>query len=191
MLSSIHPFGERARQQRYTLTVVAYVLGTVAGGLVLGGALAIVAIPIPSTPMTSMLALAILLGCAVWDLMGRRVPSLERQVDETWLSRYRGWIYGAGYGFQLGIGFATFVKSALTYGFALAAVLSGSPSVALSSGLLFGLTRGLSILSTSKISSPTELRSFFDALTRSSTVVKRVGALAVITGAALGLVVLA
>jgi hypothetical protein len=171
--------------------VVAYVLGTVAGGLVLGGALAIVAIPIPSTPMTSMLALAILLGCAVWDLMGRRVPSLERQVDETWLSRYRGWIYGAGYGFQLGIGFATFVKSALTYGFALAAVLSGSPSVALSSGLLFGLTRGLSILSTSKISSPTELRSFFDALTRSSTVVKRVGALAVITGAALGLVVLA
>jgi hypothetical protein len=35
------------------------------------------------------------------------------------------------------------------------------------------------------------LRSFFDALTRSSTVVKRVGALAVITGAALGLVVLA
>ena len=191
MLSSIHPFGERARQQNYSLTVMAYMLGTVAGGLVLGGALAIIAIPIPSTPITSMLALFVLLGYAIWDLTGRRVPSLERQVDETWLSRYRGWVYGVGYGFQLGIGFATFVKSALTYGFALAAVLSGSPSVALGSGLLFGLTRGLSILSTSKISSPTELRSFFDALTRSSTVVKRAGALAVITGAALGLVVLA
>ena len=191
MLSSIHPFGERARQQRYTLTVAAYVLGTVAGGLVLGGALAIVAIPIPSTPISSMLAVVVLLGYAIWDLTGRRVPSLERQVDETWLSRYRGWVYGVGYGFQLGIGFATFVKSALTYGFALAAVLSGSPSVALGSGFLFGLTRGLSILSTSKISSPTELRSFFDALTRSSTVVKRAGALAVITVAALGLMVLA
>ena len=191
MLSSIHPFGERARQQNYTLTVIAYMLGTTAGGLALGGVLGIAAMPIPSTAITSTLALAVLVGSAIWDLSSRRVPSLERQVDETWLSRYRGWVYGVGYGFQLGIGFATFVKSALTYGFALAAVLSGSPRVAIWAGFVFGVTRGVSILSTSKISSPADLRAFFDALTRSSPLVKRIGALAVLSAATLGLMVLA
>lgn len=189
MLSSIHPFGERARQQRYGLTVVAYMLGTFAGGLVLGGGLAIVAIPVPSTILTTTMALAALLVSAVWDLAGRKVPSLERQVDETWLSRYRGWVYGVGYGFQLGVGFATFVKSALTYGFAIAAVFSGSPTAALLVGAVFGLARGVSILSTARISSPTDLRSFFDTLTRSSQVVARAGAFSVLALAGLSLAV--
>lgn len=189
MLSSIHPFGERARQQRYGLTVVAYMLGTLAGGLVLGGGLAIVAIPVPSTILTTTMALAALLVSAVWDLAGRKVPSLERQVDETWLSRYRGWVYGVGYGFQLGVGFATFVKSALTYGFAIAAVFSGSPTAALLVGAVFGLARGVSILSTARISSPTDLRSFFDTLTRSSQVVARAGAFSVLALAGLSLAV--
>lgn len=191
MLSSIHPFGERARQQNYTLTVLAYIVGTIAGGLVLGGALALSAIPVPSTAVTSGAALFVLVICAIWDLTGSRVPSLERQVDETWLSRYRGWVYGVGYGFQLGVGFVTFVKSALTYGFAIAAVLSGSPALAMATGAIFGLTRGLSILATARVASPAELRSFFDKLTRSGLAVRRIGALTVFMVAMLGLVITA
>lgn len=191
MLSSIHPFGERARQQNYTLTVVAYIVGTIAGGLVLGGALALSAIPVPSTAVTSGAALFVLVICAIWDLTGSRVPSLERQVDETWLSRYRGWVYGVGYGFQLGVGFVTFVKSALTYGFAIAAVLSGSPALAMATGAIFGLTRGLSILATARVASPAELRSFFDKLTRSGLAARRIGAFTVFMVAMLGLVITA
>jgi len=191
MLSSIHPFGERARSQNYALTVVAYIVGAVAGGLALGGALAIVAVPIRATAATAGLALVVLVLSAVWDLTGSRVPSLERQVNEDWLSRYRGWVYGIGYGFQLGVGFITFVKSALTYGFALAAVIAGSPTVALAAGLTFGLTRGLSILTTARIDSPADLRSFFDRLSRSSRAVARVGALSVFVVSALALVITA
>ena len=39
MLSSINPLGERGRNSRYALTVVAYVIASVAGGLVTGSGL--------------------------------------------------------------------------------------------------------------------------------------------------------
>lgn len=191
MLSSIHPFGERARKQRYGATVAAYIVGALFGGLVLGAGLALLAIPIPSTTFTSVLALAVLIVCAVWDLRGSKVPSLERQVDEDWLSRYRGWVYGVGYGFQLGVGFVTFVKSALVYGFAVAAILAGSPLAAVLAGSLFGLTRGLSILSTLRVESPTDLRAFFDRLTSSAATVRHLGAATVVGVCLIGLVVLA
>jgi hypothetical protein len=35
---------------------------------------------------------------------GSGCPSWQRQVDERWLTTYRGWVYGAGFGFQLGAG---------------------------------------------------------------------------------------
>ena len=43
------------------------------------------------------------------DLSNRTVPGPRRQVDERWLDRYRGWVYGVGYGSQLGLGIVTVV----------------------------------------------------------------------------------
>ena len=43
MLSSIHPFGERSRNNRFWLTASSHVLGSTIGGLVLGAAVGVLA----------------------------------------------------------------------------------------------------------------------------------------------------
>ena len=78
------------------------------------------------------LAVIVCLSAALLDASGRRLPGVRRQVDDDWLRRYRGWVYGAGFGFQLGIGVVTIVTTAAVYAtFALAAltgaVATGSP----------------------------------------------------------------
>ena len=57
---------------------------------------------------------------------GRRLPGPRRQVDERWLHRYRGWVYGAGFGVQLGLGVATVVTTSAVYVMLAAAVLTGT-----------------------------------------------------------------
>ena len=57
---------------------------------------------------------------------GAHLPTNHRQVNERWLDDYRGWVYGIGYGFQLGMGVVTIVTSATTYLAFLAAFLSHS-----------------------------------------------------------------
>lgn len=53
-------------------------------------------------------ALAGLAGLALdLGLGALRLPGPARQVDEDWLARYRGWVYGAGFGTQLGLGVVT------------------------------------------------------------------------------------
>jgi hypothetical protein len=48
------------------------------------------------------------------DLSPRPVPGPRRQVDDRWRDQYRGWVYGLGYGVQLGVGVTTIVSSAAT-----------------------------------------------------------------------------
>ena len=57
-----------------------------------------------------------------------RVPGPRRQVNERWLDEYRGWVYGLGFGAQLGLGVTTIVTSAATYVALFAALLSGTPA---------------------------------------------------------------
>lgn len=187
MLSSIHPFGERARRQRYGSTAVAFVFGASIGGLVLGTGLATIALVVRTFGSLPYLAMATLLTAAVWELIHLPVPSLERQVDENWLTRYRGWVYGLGFGVQLGVGFATYVKSSLTYGFAIAAVSFASPSVAFLAGSLFGLVRGLSVLLTRRVHSPQQLRDMFSRIGRSQNSIRVGGAVGVAAIALVGL----
>ena len=57
-----------------------------------------------------------ILGLAIDARMfGSRVPGPRRQVDENWLATYRGWVYGAGFGAQLGVAFATIVTASATW----------------------------------------------------------------------------
>lgn len=186
MLSSIHPFGERARGQRYAVTTAWFALGATVGGLLLGTVMAALAAGVAAVGVGGLIpALVVIIASAVWDLSRRPVPSYARQVDENWLPRYRGWVYGMGFGVQLGVGFSTYVKTALTYGFVLAAILLGSPIVAVWSGLVFGAARGLSVMTTSRVQSPHELREFFARLIASQKMVRTTGALTVIVIAGL------
>ena len=149
MLTSISPLGERARASRWWLTTTAYVVSSLVGGLALGLVAALLGglVPAPrrSSPATYLLGAGALVVGLVLDLgvAGRHLPTWRRQVDRTWLDRYRGWVVGVGFGAQLGFGVVTIVTSATTYAVALLCLLSGSPAVGLVVGGTFGLVRAL------------------------------------------------
>src|SRR5947207_427653 len=114
MLGSINPLGERGRHSRWAVTVVAFVVGSVAAGmfagLLLGAVGSFTVARLSATVPTVALAAIVAVGVA-WE--GRanhhRLPGPRRQVNEDWLVRYRGWVYGLAFGFQLGLGVATIV----------------------------------------------------------------------------------
>ena len=148
MLSSISPLGERARNSRWWLTTTAYLLGSLGGGLTLGALASLAGSALPFPVRTSRWALAVvavllLVGLA-FELRGpRSLPSWRRQVDEQWLTRYRGWVYGLGFGAQLGFGLVTIITSATTYAVALLALLAGHRGAGLAIGGTFGVVRAL------------------------------------------------
>ncbi len=163
MLSSITPLGERGRQNRWVLTATAYVVGSTLGGaaagLALGAVGALVVDPVPGPVRLGTLALAGGLGVAADLGVARlRVPTIRRQVDEGWIGRYRGWVYGVGYGAQLGVGVVTIVTSAATWVALAAALLTGTWWGGLAVGAAFGLTRSLPLLLAASASHPAALR---------------------------------
>lgn len=149
MLASIHPLGERARGQRYSVTVAAYALGSVVGATALGtalGALGQVVLGNGSGAARLMIGALAAVTAAVLDGSRRPIPSWHRQVNEDWLARYRGWVYGFGFGAQLGLGVITIVTTASVYLMWIAAALAGSPLVGALIGAAFGLARAAPIL---------------------------------------------
>jgi hypothetical protein len=161
MLTSISPLGERARGNRYWRTATAYVAGSLAGGTAIGAALGALGAPVVDAVDDAVpyvvLAIAAIVG-VVLDRAGR-LPTWRRQVDERWLSTYRGWVYGLGFGVQLGLGVATIVTASTTYVALLAAFLTGSTSTGAVVGATFGLVRALPLLATSRVRSPEDLAS--------------------------------
>jgi len=160
MLGSITPLGQRSRNARWTPTIILYVAASVAGGLALGGALgilgAVTAPPAPTRPW--LLAGAVATG-ALWDLApwGIGLPTVRRQVNEAWLRRYRPWVSGVAFGFQLGTGVSTVVVASAVYAAFAAAFLTASPSAGALIGAAFGAVRGAAILPAAAIRRPEHL----------------------------------
>lgn len=162
MLGSITPLGERGRQARWAVTVGAYILGSAAAGAALGALAGLLGDAVLGNagtgPRLAVLAAAALLG-ALLD-SGRtplRLPTVLRQVDDAWMQTYRGWVYGLGFGLQLGLGVVTIVTSATVYLTFLAAFLTGSPAGGALVGLAFGALRALPILTVRGVRTPREL----------------------------------
>lgn len=151
MLSTITPVTEASRQRRYPFTVAWFLLGALAGGATLGllaATLAVGAAALDLTATTALGALAALaLIAAAFDArsFGLDLPGHGRQVNESWLTRYRSWVYGLGFGWQIGAGLATYIVTAAVYLTVVAAALTGSPAVAFGICLAFGTVRGLAI----------------------------------------------
>ena len=165
MLASIHPLGERSRNNRWLLTVTAYVIGSVAAGTLLGAVLGLVGAVAGVDTWGPGLAPAVAVGvlatlALVADASRGRValPGVRRQVNEDWLRRYRGWVYGVGFGFQLGLGLATIVTTASVYLVFVFAFLSGSLGAGALIGGVFGLARGLLLFGMASVHGPNELR---------------------------------
>ena len=169
MLASITPLGERGRHSHYAVTVIAFSLAGVLAGAALGAALgALGGVVLGGTgpgPRLTALAIALVVALVV-DLGPGAVPGPRRQVNERWLDAYRGWVYGTGFGGQLGIGVTTVVSSAATYAALLAALLCGSTA----SGALvlgsYGAIRGLTPLLAVRVRTPEQLLALHGRFTR-------------------------
>jgi hypothetical protein len=180
MVSAINPFSERARGNRYWVTTLWFITGSILGGAALGsgaGLLTWVLRPLAEHPAVtlSMATSACLIAVAAdLEVSGFHLPLHPRQLNEVWLARYRRWIYGAGFGVQVGTGFATYIMTAATYLMVVLAALGGSPLAALGVGLLFGLVRGLAVLWSSRARTPTTLRLLHRGLSRAEPWSRRV-----------------
>ena len=163
MLASINPLGERARNRRWGRTVAAYLVGSVLGGALLGAVLGMLGDLVGAGTGLTSTAVTVVAVCAVGVVLdlgwgGLRVPTVHRQVDKDWLDRYRGWVYGVSFGFQLGLGVVTVVNTAAIYVTFVLALVSGSALLGAGIGTAFGLVRGLVILSVRDVSGPEDLR---------------------------------
>jgi hypothetical protein len=151
MLSTITPMAEAGRGHRFRSTSVWFVIGSVAGGLTLGGLMAAIALAVAALEATTTTALWIVaaasLIAAVSDgrISGFHLPGHDRQVNERWLDQYRSWVYGGGFGWQIGVGLATYIMTAGVYLLILMGGLTASPWIAIALGGLFGLVRGLAV----------------------------------------------
>jgi MFS family permease len=192
MLASISPVGEAARGQRWSVTATAYLVASAVGGATTGalaGALGWALFALAGRPPTAVLvaALAVLAAAAVLTDRGvlpLRLPSWHRQVDETWLTRYRGWVYGAGFGFQLGAGVFTRIPSAAFHLVVLAAAATGSVTTGALVGLTFGTVRALPLLLAGRHRDPAQLNAFHRRMDAAAPVADRVTSAVVAVAAA-------
>lgn len=206
MLASISPLGERTRHSRWVVTVLAYLVGSVLGGAAIGTVSAALGSAIPiswrASPAGAIVLALLLMAGLLLDrrFRGLPLPMWHRQVDEEWLSRYRGWVYGLGFGAQLGFGVVTIVSSSTVYAVALLCVSSGSWPVGLSLGMTFGVVRAAPVIAMVRVTDRRGLHRVFHRLERwgpgadraaqvslASAAVLLVGAAAVVTGSGGGI----
>lgn len=195
MLASITPLGERARGNRWTITVALFIAASVAGGAALGSALGLLgSVTLAHVAVgwrLGLLGAALALG-ALWELGRATVPGPRRQVNERWLDDYRRWIYAAGFGAQLGIGVVTIVVTSAVYGVWAAALVSAHPAAGAAIGAAAGAMRGATLLASARTTSPQRLVGLHDRLRSLYRPVRRVtltAQLALVAVAALVLVV--
>jgi len=179
MLGSITWLGESGRNARWWVTVSWFGAGAVAAGALVGWLMGWLGTALTGAVGSRQAALALALlaaaGLAVdLRLGGLRLPTVRRQVDDRWLARYRGWVYGVGFGFQLGLGVVTVVTTSAVYVAFAAAALSGSPAAGALIGAAFGAVRWLSVLPGGRVRAPADLVRMDGRLRRWEPVGRRV-----------------
>ena len=139
--------------------------------------------------LVAVVVLAVVTIAAERGWLGMQLPLHPRQVDESWTTRYRRFLYAGGYGVQIGAGFATYIMTTAVYLTAALAVLTADPVAAFAVGVIFGAIRGLAIVIGAAGTRPERLRSIhrtLDGLAPAS-VVAAVGVQIVAAVAAAGL----
>jgi hypothetical protein len=177
MLGSITSLGERSRGRRWVVTYAWFVAGSLAGGLALAAALMALREAGRVLPDAAALAIGFAGAGALLAVagLGRTPPSLDRQVDHRWLDRYRGWVIGAGFGFQLGAGVFTKISSFALYLLAVCALLGVSRESLLVAALGYAAVRAASAAPGGWIASPRDLQRVLERFGHSESLVERLG----------------
>jgi len=163
MLTSITPLGERGRGFRWGVTLSFMLLGSTLGGAAVGlllGLLGDATIGGAGAEWRLYLLAAVLAAAFAIEagVAGLSVPTIRRQVDERWLNAYRGWVYGFGFGAQLGAGVVTIVSTASVYVTFVACWLAGGALPALAIGAVFGATRAATLFGARSVRDPSALQ---------------------------------
>lgn len=166
MLSSIHPLGERARSNRWWLTVGAFTVAAASAGALLGTGSTWLGSLVGGGVESPVAVAAVLVVAAVADLARVPVPWLHRQVNERWIGAYRGWVYGAAFGAQLGIGFSTYVVTWAVPALVVMLAMVADPGPGLMAGIVFGLGRSIPLLAAGWIDRPSRLGRFHQGMAR-------------------------
>lgn len=148
MLASLTPYAEAARGSRWAVTAAAFSLGAVLAGAGTGAGWGLIGGLLPPGQWRLVAAGVVLLLALVIDAtpLRRRLPLVRRQVNEDWMVTYRGWVYGIGFGAQLGCGLITLVACAAIYASFGIELLASRPLTGLVIGAAFGATKAASLL---------------------------------------------
>ncbi len=159
MLASLTPIAERARGSSWRVTTTAFAVGAIAAGTLGGTMLGAVGSLLPGSGWRAPVLLAVLLAALTIDAtpLRRRMPLTKRQVNEDWMAHYRGWVYGFGFGAQLGLGFITLVACAAIYATFAIELLSGSIWAGAAIGAVFGASKATTLLPTRHARDPDSL----------------------------------
>jgi hypothetical protein len=192
MLASITPLGERARRSNWTTTASFYLAGSVLAGAALGALMGLLGSVVFSGVAVgvrlAVVGAALAVGMA-WELARGAVPGPRRQVNERWLDEYRGWVYGLGFGAQLGAGVTTIVVSSAVYAVWLAALASARPLTGVVIGACAGALRGATVLASARAVTPQRLVALHQRLARLQRPVRAVGLAAQLALAAVAVLV--
>lgn len=166
MLSTITPMTESTRGHRFRTTACWYLAGALVGGTMLGGVIALLSAVVAGWDLSAPTQLLIVAAGAVvavasdGKLFGFQLPGHDRQVNERWLDLYRSWVYGFGFGWQIGFGLSTYIMTAGIYLLIVAGALGGSLGSGFALGAVFGLIRGMAVFMTSDIKNQQSMAEF-------------------------------
>lgn len=157
MLSQLNPLSERSRGQRYAVTATWFVIGALVGGATLGAGMFALAWAVDllglgaATALGAGAVLALAGAASDGRVLPWSPPFHRRQVNEDWLPRYRGWLYGVGFGWQIGTGVATYIMTAAVLVMIALGALTASPVTAFVVAITFALTRGFAVFATARL----------------------------------------
>ena len=150
--------GQYSLPIRYSLI---FALSSTAGGAAIGSViLVLLALTgglsvIPA--VTAILAFVAVIGEALGRMMF--LPERRAQVPRDWLG-YSPLRFASGFGLMLGFGVVTYLRHPAFYAVLAAVVANGEATVALATGIVFGVTRGLAVIANRAFRSEMSARKF-------------------------------
>ena len=149
MVETITPVVHGGRNRRYWTSIGLHVLGTTASaallGVLLGGLGALLGAPWGRAGLLALALVSALYAARELFRLPVPLPDLDRQVPDWWRTFFSPQIAALLYGFELGVGFVTYLSYGTFAAVTAAVFVAGDPMRGALLCGAFGFARGLSI----------------------------------------------